>query len=178
MSPEVRQECQRTADTVGYVVPCPTYLPTDTRATPSPAPGCRFAIIAAWGPPRCKIATQWRGWIFGTSQDQYEHLVLQGAPRVVRNPTRAIDGPGPLHRAHVQPRGTTTIAGHEMRWYYVSPKTNDGSAYMHHLVLVWTTSGHTYAYGFHLVTTIADTRALDRELVSHLSYVKPHNPSH
>ena len=30
------------------------------------------------------------------------------------------------------------------------PATNDGSSFSDHLVLVWTTGGHTYALGFHL----------------------------
>ena len=52
-----------------------------------------------------------------------------------------------------------------MRWYFVPPNLNEGSAFQQHLVLVWTTVGHTYAYGFHGVDTIADARALDLELV-------------
>ena len=60
-----------------------------------------------------------------------------------------------------------------MRWYYVAPKTNIGSAFMHHLVLVWTLSGHTYAYGFHVVDTFAEAHAMDVELVQHLLYVHP-----
>lgn len=55
-----------------------------------------------------------------------------------------------------------------MRWYFVPPNLNEGSAFQQHLVLVWTTAGHTYAYGFHGVDTIADARALDLELVRHL----------
>ena len=55
-----------------------------------------------------------------------------------------------------------------MRWYFVPPNLNEGSAFQQHLVLVWTTAGHAYAYGFHVVDTIADARALDLELVRHL----------
>jgi hypothetical protein len=60
-----------------------------------------------------------------------------------------------------------------MHWYYVGPTANEHSAFTGHLVLVWTASGHTYAYGFHVLTTLADARKLDLELVRHLVTVHP-----
>jgi hypothetical protein len=44
---------------------------------------------------------------------------------------------------------------------------------MNHLVLVWNASGHTYAYGFHVVDTLAQARALDLALVRRLTMVLP-----
>lgn len=102
-----------------------------------------------------------------------QHLCMQAAPRVVDNPARAIDGPGMFPGSRVRPRGSVTIAGHRMHWYYVPRATNGGSAFMGHLVLVWTAAGHTYAYGFHVLHTLAQARALDMELVRHLVTVRP-----
>ena len=137
-------------------------------------------MIVGWDRKRGCGAESWRGWIIGSSQTGTEHLVVQGAPHIVRNPTVAIDGPGvhrpdgaPVNPRDVQLRGAVRIAGHTMRWYYVPPDRNDGSAFMHHLVLVWSASDHTYAYGFHVVTTFAAARALDLELVRHLRVVHP-----
>jgi hypothetical protein len=167
----VRHECQQTANAVGYAVPCPTMLPEGITATP-PVPGCRFAIVG-WDRGCAGPKNQ----IFGSSQLSgqnagpagFQHLVVQGAPRVVRDPARAIGARARYLRA----RGIVRVGGSTMRWYYVSPGSNDLSAFAHHLVLVWSASGHTYAYGFHVVTTLADARKLDLELVRHLVVVYP-----
>jgi hypothetical protein len=171
-------ECHRTADAVGYAVPCPTLLPVGMTAT-SPQPQCSFAIIAPTDSPACR-APQVHGWIFGTSgvngagvgagDANSQHLVLWGAPRVVRDPARAIDGPA-VFPERVLPRGKLRIYGTLMRWYFVP--VGNPSAFRGHLVLVWTASGHTYVYGFHVTDTIAMARALDLELVRHLELVKP-----
>ena len=180
--PSVRKECKQTAHAVGYTVPCPTMLPKGIAGTPG-AGGCPGFAIVGWDRKRGCGATFWRGWIIGSSQlsgpnagpGGFEHLVVQGAPRVLHNPARAIDGPGKRHPdggsvqpSDVRPRGTVRVAGHTMHFYYVPSDQNFGSIFMHHLVLVWTASGHTYAYGFHVVTTFAQARALDLELVRHL----------
>ncbi len=72
------------------------------------------------------------------------------------------------------PRGRVTIGRQIMRWYFVPPAQNDGSAFANHLTLVWAVAGHTYAYGFHVVSTLAQAKALDLELVRHLTVVRPH----
>lgn len=175
----VRDECKQTADAIGYAVPCPTALPRGIMATPG-AHGCRSAIIEANGQPGCGGA-EWRDWMDGSSQLSgpnagpagFEHLVMQAAPRVIPDPARAIDGPATFPGSRVQPRGTVRINRSLMHLYYVPPDLNEGSAFAHHLVLVWIGSGHTYAYGFHVVTTLADARALDFELVRHLVMVPP-----
>jgi hypothetical protein len=102
-----------------------------------------------------------------------QHLVILGAPKIVRNPAAAIDGPAMLPGSRVQPRGPVHVAGRLMRWYFVTPGLNDGSAFMGHLVLVWDAYGHTYAYGFHVLQTFAIAKALDLELVRHLVTVSP-----
>ena len=174
-SPALRKQCQETADAVRYAVPCPTIVPQGIQATP-PVRGCRFAVIG-WDYRRGCGAVKWRGWMVGSSQTDTEHLAVQAAPRIVRNAARAIDGPGMFPGSRVQARGVVRVAGRIRHWYYVPPDLNGGSAFMHHLVLVWTASGHTYAYGFHVVTTFADARALDLELVRHLVVVQPRHAS-
>ena len=176
---QVLNECQRTADVVRYAVPCPMMLPAGIAPTPGVG-GCSFAFIAADLKRGCG-AVEWRGWIFGSTQltgsnagaAGFQHLALQGAPRVVRDPARAIDGPAMVPGSSVRALGETHVGNQMMRWYYVTPRTNIGSAFMNHLVLVWTLSGHTYADGFHVVDTLAQARALDLELIHHLIYIHP-----
>lgn len=176
----VRSECRHAADVLGYPVPCPTALPAGFTPTPSVA-HCTTGIVFAQRDHECEGEGRnpWDGWLDGSSQvgeestRSFEHLVMQGAPRVVRNPARAIDGPAMLPGSRVQSRGAVTIHGQPMHWYLVPAATNIGSAFMHHLVLVWTAGGHTYAYGFHVVTTIKVARALDLELAFHLRTVEP-----
>jgi len=178
-SASVDRECRQTADAVKYAVPCPTLLPAGIAATPG-VHGCRFQIVG-WDRKRGCGAAKWHRWMVGSSQLSgsdagpagFLHLVVQGAPRIVRDPARAIDGPGMVPGSRVRSRGVVTIAGKRMRWYYVPPDRNQGSAFMHHLVLVWTADRHTYAYGFHVTSTFAVARALDLELVRHLVTVRP-----
>jgi len=173
----VRRECEETAAAVGYAVPCPTMLPLGMAPTPG-VQGCQLAVIGPADLPACGGA-QWRGWIVGSIQgaaartDGFQHLALVGAPRVVANPARAIDGPPMVPGSRVDARGVEKIGGHTMRWYFVPPNRNIGSVFMDHMVLVWNVSGHTYAYGFHVVNTFAQARALDVELARHLVMVDP-----
>jgi hypothetical protein len=177
--PVVLRECQSTAEAAQYAVPCPMMLPEGIAPTPG-VRDCRFAFITAERKPDCGAA-EWRGWIFGSTQLSgsnagpagFQHLGLQGAPRAVRDPARAIDGPAMVPGSRVQGRGKLLVGKRTMHWYYVTPGTNVGSAFMGHLVLVWTFAGHTYAYGFHVIDTLAEARELDLELVNHLLYVYP-----
>jgi hypothetical protein len=75
--------------------------------------------------------------------------------------------------SHVQPRGVVRIAGRLTHVYLVPPDHNQGSAASGHLELVWNASGHTYAYGFHVFTTLASALTLDLELARHLVVVPP-----
>jgi hypothetical protein len=182
VSAVVLHECRATADAVDYAVPCPTLLPIGSAATVSPEPrSCRFAIVAPADSPTCH-APQARRWIFGTSGVNgvgiknigFAHLVLTAAPRVLRNPARAIDGPV-VYPERVLPRGTVQIHATTMHWYLV-PMDNP-SAFRGHLVLLWTAAGRTYVYGFHVIDTIAKARAIDLELVRHLKTVYPQKDS-
>jgi len=60
-----------------------------------------------------------------------------------------------------------------MRAVYVPPATNDGSAFAHHVVLIWTVGHHTYGFGFHNLHGRRETLLLDEELARHLILVRP-----
>ena len=59
-----------------------------------------------------------------------------------------------------------------MRAVFVSPETNE-SAFIHHVVLIWPVGRHTYAVGFHDITTVRETLQLDEELAQHIELVRP-----
>ena len=54
-----------------------------------------------------------------------------------------INGPGWYPGARVVPLGVVHAGEWTMREVYADPATNEGSAFSDHVVLVWTTDGHT-----------------------------------
>jgi hypothetical protein len=134
-------------------------------------PPCHFQIV---GLP-CGLPGPWQRWIFGSSEVAYprEHLVIQASPAPIPDYAKAVDGPGWYPGARVTVREPITINGWHAHWVFVPPATNEGSAFAGHVVLVWTTAGHTYAVGFHDLSTRAQTRALDLQLVHHIRLVGP-----
>jgi hypothetical protein len=60
-----------------------------------------------------------------------------------------------------------------MRAVYADPATNDGSTFSDHVVLVWTTGGHTYALGFHLAHSRHKTQMLNETVARSVSLVPP-----
>jgi hypothetical protein len=181
-------ECQATADAIGYAVPCPTMLPLGATVTP-PVSGdvCgRFGFVAGGVVenelnPRCSsLDPRIRRWFFGTSMVNpsgaggagFQHLVIQGAPRVIADPARAIDLPARyVVPQAVLPRGELVIDGIVRRFYMV-PISNP-SAMRDHLAVVWTQAGHTFAYSFHVVDGVRVARALDVYLLKHLRLIEP-----
>jgi len=95
------------------------------------------------------------------------------SPRPIRDYAKVVNGPAWYPRARVEVDGWTTVRGRRIRWMFVPPATNEGSAFAGHVVLVWTTGGHTYAVGFHDATTRCAARAMDLELARHLRMVRP-----
>lgn len=165
--PELREKCQATANEVGYPVPCPTRVPDGLRATRG-IDGCQLDII---GPAVC--ATSWRGWVVGSSETNDQHLVINASPRPLRNAAKVVNGPAWYPDARVRPLGSLTINGWRMRAVYVPVKTNAGSAFMRHVVLIWTVGGHTYSIGFHNVHGIDATLDLDAALARGVRLVAP-----
>jgi hypothetical protein len=93
-----------------------------------------------------------------------EHLVITASPRALSNDAKVVNGPVWYPADRVQPLGRTRINGWRVRVDYVPPATNDGSAFAYHVVLIWTTGGHTYGIGFHDVYGIGPTIRLDEIL--------------
>jgi hypothetical protein len=60
-----------------------------------------------------------------------------------------------------------------MRAVFVPQATNDGSAFAHHIVLIWTVGRHTYGVGFHNIKGLRQTLLLDEELAKHIKLVRP-----
>jgi len=56
---------------------------------------------------------------------------------------------------------------------YVPVKTNAGSAFMRHVVLIWTVHGHTYGIGFHNVRGLRATLKLDAAFARGVRLVPP-----
>ena len=169
------RQCQRTARAVGYPVPCPTALPeglVGTAVTAGPCRGYRSQLVGT----ACASIAAWRGWVFGSTQlgtgRSFQHLVIQVAPRPVSY-AEAVNGPTVTPGDHPEVGGPITIDHRRMRWLFVNPQTNPGSAFMGHVVLVWTEAGHTYAVGFHAVTSLTAAAALDYQLVRRLQLVRP-----
>jgi len=156
-SPELREKCP-TAKEVGYPVPCPTRVPEGLTATRGIG-GCELDIIGPGGVGAC--ARAWRGWVVGSSETNDQHLVIVASPRALRSDAKVVNGPAWYPGARVRPLRSLTINGWRMRAVYVPPRTNEGSAFTRHVVLIWTVSGHTYAVGFHNVHGLRPTLALD-----------------
>jgi hypothetical protein len=93
------------------------------------------------------------------------HLVLVASPRPVRNLAKLVNGPAWHSGQHEQVLGHSTINGWHVTSFFVPPATNDGSAFAGHVVLAWTTGGHSYAVGFHNIDGRRATLSLDRTLV-------------
>jgi hypothetical protein len=115
----------------------------------------------------------WRRWVVGSSNADDLHLVITASPHALSNYAKLVNGPAWYPQARVRPLGWARINGRRMRSIYVPPATNDGSAFMHHVVLAWTEGGHTYGVGFHNTKGIRATLLLDEELAKYIKLVRP-----
>jgi hypothetical protein len=165
--------CLRTADAVGYPVPCPTRVPAGLLATQSVG-GCRLEIIGPGGIGACSHS--WRGWVVGSSETNDQHLVLVASQRPLDDPAKVVNGPAWYPGARVRLLSGITIKGRPMRAFYVSPDTNEGSSFAHHVVLIWTVGDHTYGVGFHDVAGVRAAFALDVALARAIRLVRPRRP--
>jgi hypothetical protein len=169
-SPELRGKCRATANEVGYPVPCPTQVPDGLTATRGIG-GCELDIIGPGGMGRC--ARAWRGWTVGSSETNDQHLVIVASPRALRSDAKVVNGPAWYPGARVRPLRSLTINGWRIRAVYVPLRTNAGSAFARHVVLVWTVRGHTYGVGFHKIHSLRPTLDLDVALVRGVRLVAP-----
>ena len=182
--------CRLTARTVGYAVPCPTWVPAGLLDSGYSGPGdCRLHIVGPADQPGCATSTGssgWRGWVMGsgsvptkvtpgaTTTGGYAHLVITASPTPLNNHPKFVNGPAWGRGERVKPLAWVTIGGWRMRAVFVSPE-ND-SIFVHHVVLIWTVGRHTYGIGFHDITTLRETLQLDKELARHIELVHPQNP--
>jgi len=111
--------------------------------------------------------------VVGTSNVGAEHLVITASPKPLANYAKVVNGPAWYPNERVRPLGWVRINGRRMRSVYVPPATNDGSAFMHHVVLIWSHAGHTYGIGFHNTRGIHRTLLLDEELARNVKLLGP-----
>ena len=164
--------CRRTARAVGYLVPCPTRLPDGlTETGTNGSTNCTLHTIGPGGLGGC--AKSWRGWVVGSSETVDQHLVITASPQPLRNYAKVVNGPTWYPKARVKPVGWITTNGWRTRAVFVPPATNDGSAFMNHVVLIWTVGGHTYGIGFHDVAGFESTLRLDEQLARGIDLVRP-----
>jgi hypothetical protein len=133
--------------------------------------GCALQIIGPGGVGGC--ATGWRGWVVGSSTTVAQHLVITASPTPLRNYAKVVNGPAWSPTQRVKPLAWLTINGWRVRAVFVPATTNEGSAFMHHVVLIWTVRHHTYGVGFHDVRGIQQTLRLDKQLVAEIRLVGP-----
>jgi hypothetical protein len=170
--PQLRVKCQATADEVGYPIPCPTRVPEGLTATRAIG-RCELDIIGPGAAERKACGNAWRGWVVGSSETNDQHLVIVASPRALRNDAKVVNGPAWYPDARVRPLRSLTINGWRMRAVYVPVKTNAGSAFMRHVVLIWTVGGHTYGVGFHKVHGLRATLDLDAALARGVRLIAP-----
>jgi hypothetical protein len=118
-------------------------------------------------------SASWRGWVVGSTYFGAHHLVITASPSPLRNYAKVVNGPAWYPNERVRALGWVNISGWGMRSVYVPPETNDGSAFMHHVVLIWTVGQHTYGVGFHDIDGIQQTLRLDIALARHIKIVAP-----
>jgi hypothetical protein len=170
--PELHVKCRATADEVGYPVPCPTRVPEGLTATPAIG-RCELDIIGPGAADRKACGNAWRGWVVGSSETNDQHLVIVASPHPLQSDTKVVNGPAWYPGARVRPLRSLTINGWRMRAVYVPVKTNAGSAFMRHVVLIWTVRGHTYGIGFHRVHGLGATLDLDSALARWVRLIAP-----
>ena len=115
----------------------------------------------------------WRGWVVGSTFFGADHLVITASPRPLANYAKVVNGPAWYPKARVKPLNWLSVGGRRVRAVFVRSETNDGSAFAHHVVLIWTEGRHTYGIGFHEVGGRARALKLDVALLRHLELVKP-----
>ena len=115
----------------------------------------------------------WRRWAVGSTSVGPEHLAATASPDSLSNYAKVVNGPAWYPKARVRPIAWVTINGRRMRAVYAPPATNDGSAFAHHVILIWTVGDHTYGFGLHNLRGIHHTLRLDQELARYVTLVGP-----
>ena len=150
----------------GLSGPLPHRVPKGlARDNDGTGPGCAKSIV-------CPGTGPWRGWAVGNSGSPTQHLVVTTTPHRLSNAAHVVNGPDWSKAERVRSLGSVAVAGRRMRAVFVSPDTNE-SAFVNHVVLIWSSGDHTYALGFHDYPGIEKTLALDVQLARHVVLVGP-----
>jgi hypothetical protein len=97
--------------------------------------------------------------------------VITASPGPLRSDAKVVNGPAWYPGARVRPLARFTIKGWRIHAVFVPQAADEGSAFGHHVVLLWTVGRHTYAVGLHDVRGIRPTLTLDEELVKGIRLV-------
>jgi hypothetical protein len=176
VSPLVVMECRRTAQQIGYPVPCPQLLPRGAQTRRLHIPELDEQAPQFVGPG--DKATRWRRWAtfdleFPTEGMPPEitvgHLVIASSPRPFTI-GRFIFGPY-QRPGRIVLDGTAGVGGVIGTWVRVPPGPNRLSRFSEHIVLVWTIYGHTYGLGFHGLERLS--RELGLEVARSITLIPP-----
>jgi hypothetical protein len=176
VSPLVLMECRRTAQQIGYPVPCPQLLPRGARTRRLHIPELDNQAPRFVGPGG--TTTRWSRWAsfdleFPTAGMPSEivvgHLVISSSPRPLTI-DRFIFGPY-QRPGRVVLDGRSRVGGVTGTWVRVPPGPNRLSRFTEHVVLVWTIDGHTYGVGFHGLER--PSRELGLEVARSITLVPP-----
>jgi hypothetical protein len=130
-------------------------------------PYCTVTVI-------CPIRSgPWKGWAAGSVSSPDQHLVITASPKSLHNYAKVVNGPAWYPQARVRPLVWLPVNGWRICLVFVPADTNDGSAFAHHVVLIWTVGKHTYAAGFHEFGGMRATLQLDRQLAASIKLVRP-----
>ena len=168
-SPVLLARCSETAKVVGYAVPCPTRVPAGLVAFGG-RPGCELQIIGS-AKPCPNTVFHWRGWVIRSSTTADEHLVLTASPRIVRSAAKIVNGPT---GNPVKPFAASAIAASAAgECTSSSSHRTPTTAAPSRATSCWsgTVGRHTYAAGFHDISTLNETLALDLTLARDIRLV-------
>lgn len=161
-------QCRLTARRLGYPIPCPMRLPRAlTQHQDGATAYCAVTVI-------CPIGRgPWKRWAAGSVSSPNQHLIIAASPRPLTNYAKVVNGPAWYPKARVKPLAWLTVNGWRIRLVFVPANSNDGSAFAHHVVLIWTVGQHTYAAGFHDFAGVRTAVQLDRRLAASIKLVRP-----
>lgn len=174
-APQIRQQCVQAATAVRYPIPCPSLLPYGWQRYPlnGGCSGARFIGVSC--------SSLWRGWVVGGvgiegNGPEGQHFVVEASPHVASNSSLMVNGP--IHEIQgqlPQSLGSIHVGSWVMQLIYVPYRAGNGSIMQHHLMLIWTVAGHTYAEGFHVYQHggVNLARKLDVAEAEHLRLVFP-----
>ena len=146
---EVRLQCQSAADALGFAVPCPTLLPSESKPTSSvdgACPGRVLWIGTACGDPGAGAFASIE--FERPANGAPGHLVIEATAQAL-SPSDAVNYPltSSDRQITLTPRGTMDVAGNTGDLFEVAE--DSGGPFSGHTVVVWTAGGHTYVAGIH-----------------------------